>query len=170
MNEKEMKPFLFDAAMGYSYCKSKYEGSTMEKMLSEKYGLSYEKHLTEIKRIQNLCTYKENGVTKKRFGDKEEFLKWYFEKWSPDGSAVREYCGISEKDCKDLLHTKRAATRGQHLEVERRIPDDDYNTKNCILACYVCNNAKSDFMSKEEFKELIPGIQAFWESQRKKKN
>ena len=57
MNEKEMKPFLFDAAMGYSYCKSKYEGSTMEKMLSEKYGLSYEKHLTEIKRIQNLCTY-----------------------------------------------------------------------------------------------------------------
>lgn len=164
----EMKKFLFEAAMGYDYCKSCHKGSTMEEMLSE-YGLSYQKYLPEITRIQRLCTYNENGNKKIRFGNKKDFLEWYLKKWSLDGSAVCEYCGISEKECNELLNTQRKSTRGRHLEVERREPNLDYDSTNCILACYVCNNTKSDFMSEEEFRVLIPGIQAFWKSQRNKK-
>ena len=177
MDKKES--FLFEAAMGYEYCKKTqhYEGSTMEEMLKKKYGFSYNEYLDEIKRIQNLCRYKtkdgqQKEIYKIRFGHKENFLKWYFDHWSADGSAKCYYCGVTERECRETLGklTERATTRSQHLEIERLEPKGNYDSKNCVLACYVCNNAKSDFMSEEEFKELIPGIQAFWKSQREKQN
>ena len=128
MNENE-KNFLKDAAMGYDYCKKTkgYEGSSMEQMLS-KYDLSYKKYLTEIKRIQNLCTYKEEGVTKTRFGNKGEVLE------------------------------------GMHLEIERKIANGKYEESNCALICYVCNNAKSDFMEWREFEPLARNINEFWKN------
>lgn len=41
--------------------------------------------------------------------------------------------------------------RGKSLEVERKIPKKHYNLENCVLACYPCNNAKSDVFTAEEF-------------------
>ncbi len=166
MNENE-KNFLKDAAMGYDYCKKTkgYEGSSMEQMLS-KYDLSYKKYLTEIKRIQNLCTYKEEGVTKTRFGNKGEFLEWYFENWSGDNTTCA-YCGVSEKDCRDLFIKKgcsRDGKRGMHLEIERKITNGKYEESNCALICYVCNNAKSDFMEWREFEPLARNINEFWKN------
>ena len=32
---------------------------------------------------------------------------------------------------------------------------EDYTAENCKLACYYCNNAKSDAFEPDEFKEII---------------
>ena len=33
---------------------------------------------------------------------------------------------------------------------------------NCRLACHVCNNAKSDFFTVQDFKLIAKGINNFW--------
>ena len=38
-----------------------------------------------------------------------------------------------------------------------------YRSDNCKLACYVCNNAKSDFISPKDFKPIAEGINKFWQ-------
>ena len=53
----------------------------------------------------------------------------------------------------------RKGRRGINLEVDRIEPKELYSPKNCILACYPCNNAKSDVFSFEEFKEIGKIIQ-----------
>jgi 5-methylcytosine-specific restriction endonuclease McrA len=68
------------------------------------------------------------------------------------------YCGVTQGQI-DLLfeqkkiYTKRQDTRGRRLELERLKPNESYeNLDNLKLACYWCNNAKSDEFSMEEFK------------------
>ncbi len=38
------------------------------------------------------------------------------------------------------------------LEVDRIKPKDAYSEKNCVLACYFCNNDKSDVFDGEDYK------------------
>lgn len=70
------------------------------------------------------------------------------------------YCGIREEEIKALfdrgkIKTKRQFTRGRRLELERIEPKESYkNFNNLVLACYWCNNAKSDEFSAEEFKPI----------------
>ena len=41
-------------------------------------------------------------------------------------------------------------------------PENKYSKDNCRLACYICNNAKSDFLSAESFEPIARGINKFW--------
>jgi 5-methylcytosine-specific restriction endonuclease McrA len=45
----------------------------------------------------------------------------------------------------------RKGRRGFNLEVDRKNPKGKYSPNNCVLACYPCNNAKSDVFSHAEF-------------------
>lgn len=70
------------------------------------------------------------------------------------------YCGITQEEI-DLLfrqnkvYTKRSKTRGRSLELERVMPNESYEVlDNLKLACYWCNNAKSDEFSEEEFQQI----------------
>jgi len=167
MLNKELKNFLFDAAKGYDFCKSKYTGSTIKEMLESHYkNISYDKYLPEIERIKRLCKYKEGKREKIRFGDKEKFLNWYLKKWSENGSTTCAYCGVSEKDCAEFFTKNgfsRDGKRGLHLEVEQKNAKKGYNEENCELVCYVCNNAKSDFMELAEFEPVARTINTFWQ-------
>jgi 5-methylcytosine-specific restriction endonuclease McrA len=51
-------------------------------------------------------------------------------------------------------HYFRGGRRGKRLEVDRMISDQPYSPENCVLACYPCNNAKSDVFTYEEFVEI----------------
>ena len=86
------------------------------------------------------------------------------------------YCGVEEIDLKEYFKKentqyKKARPRGKFLEVERIKTTDgenEYTKENCALACYICNNAKSDFLSAHDFKPIAEGINKFWNDYLKK--
>lgn len=102
--------------------------------------------------------------TKKKFTPNfEDFYNWYLAR-----DRKCEYCGISEDEIKALLedkklHTKRIDTRGKKLEFDRKIADSNYDDlDNIVLACYWCNNAKTDTFTYEEFKEVGKTFAEIW--------
>jgi 5-methylcytosine-specific restriction endonuclease McrA len=77
------------------------------------------------------------------------------------------YCGIDEKDFfsiwGEFYGSKR---RGSTLEVDRKDNSRGYEIDNCVLACAVCNNAKSDKFSYDEFKRVGEVIKGIWQSRK----
>ncbi|MBF7047814.1 hypothetical protein IY804_06995 [Campylobacter volucris] len=50
------------------------------------------------------------------------------------------------------------------MQIERLDPDKGYNEENCVLACCICNNAKSDMINTENFKKYFgKHIKSFYE-------
>jgi len=79
-----------------------------------------------------------------------------------------DYCGIEEKDFIPLWGVFYT-TRGFRLEVEHK--DNDrrgYTLENCVLACPICNNAKSNKFSYEEFKRVGDVIKEIWQQKARK--
>lgn len=63
---------------------------------------------------------------------------------------------------KGVISSKKTSFSGE-LQIERKDSDGDYCDDNCEFACVICNNAKSDMISAEEFKAFfVPGIQEYW--------
>ena len=92
-----------------------------------------------------------------------EFIEFYKEK-------VEErkcfYCGTTEAEIlklrgKGLIKTKR--NRGKQMEIDRKNSNMEYSKQNIVLACYWCNNGKSDEFSMEEFKAVGKEIRKIWE-------
>jgi len=71
------------------------------------------------------------------------------------------YCGIAEGDFIPIWG-EFYKDRGKRLELERRDNKKGYSEKNCVLACAICNNAKSDKFSYEEFKRVGRAIKKIW--------
>lgn len=101
---------------------------------------------------------------------KEKFEKIFplkeFEKMTKDETTC-SYCGISLDQIKALgenkkLNNKRSDTRGYTLEIDRMLPNLEYSEENCCMACYWCNNAKTDEFSPMEFKPIARGINEIW--------
>jgi len=76
------------------------------------------------------------------------------------------YCGINENEIENLKNngqilTKRA--RGSTMEPDRLNSNKEYTFDNIVLACYWCNNAKTDeFTFKESIDFLGPSIKTIW--------
>lgn len=116
-------------------------------------------------------------------GSFEAFLAWWCEKTHEDGIRKCWYCEVDEdtvraafaKDEKGecVISSKKRSFSGE-LQIERKDPDGDYCDNNCEFACVICNNAKSDMISAEDFtKFFVPGIKEYWEhieEEIKKKN
>jgi hypothetical protein len=88
------------------------------------------------------------------FGTYEDFKKWY-----DSEKKVCHYCRLTEEESQRLVRfvlkssrfpkdglPGRGTSRGVHLEIDRRKPgkNNKYSKANCVLACYFCNNDKSD--------------------------
>lgn len=106
---------------------------------------------------------------KNLFMNVEKFMKWYKEQ-----NQTCCYCGIHEDKLgtyfnHDNEQYKYARQRGKVLEIERVFTaikkPHEYEIDNCRLACYICNNAKSDFISAKSFKPIAKGINKFWVAQ-----
>jgi hypothetical protein len=112
-----------------------------------------------------------------QFEDWNEFYAWYKEQTISGDLCC--YCGVNQNDINNLNKTTnpmkrlQRKTRGNSLEIERvesfiyqnEIANNEnniYSAKNCRLACHVCNNAKSDFLTVTEFKPIAFGINQFW--------
>ena len=73
------------------------------------------------------------------------------------------YCGIKEEDFIRIWGKFYGGkTRGQKLEIDRRDNEKGYTLENCVLSCSICNNAKSDKFTDEEFKEVGKSIKQIW--------
>lgn len=76
------------------------------------------------------------------------------------------YCNISVPTIRFLIENKKLfkkSERGFNLELDRKSPNKEYSFENCVMACYWCNNAKTDEFDAEEFKAIGKAIQEIWE-------
>ncbi len=121
----------------------------------------------QIKRSNMLFDSKKGKEEFREFviAGKREFFAWF--RMQP---RICAYCGIEEQKLQRLfdhtvgnLSTKRR--RGRSLELERRdSKSNEYSARNCVLACYFCNNHKSDIISEEEHKlYFAPQIRKYLE-------
>ncbi len=80
---------------------------------------------------------------------------------------VCQYCKINDEHIAELANTGQIFTkrdRGFLMEIDRIRPNYEYTPDNVVLACYWCNNAKTDEFSEGEFINHIgPGIEKVWE-------
>jgi hypothetical protein len=89
-----------------------------------------------------------------------------FKSWCDSQDKVCVYCGVSEQVCQQIVLTGllrankfpkngrvyRDKERGMWLEVDKMEPIEKYSRNNCVLACYFCNNDKSDVFNYEQYK------------------
>lgn len=96
------------------------------------------------------------------FGTFQNFYKWY--KKEPQECY---YCHIKQDELDELwskeLISSKANKFSATLHIERLNSNEPYSRDNCRLACAVCNNAKSDMISEQDFREcFVEGIKKFY--------
>ena len=123
------------------------------------------KYTDEEKRASNRYSGIKSRVSKlddpyelSEYWSRESFIKWFIDE-------VKEccYCKCTEEELMEFYnykhnkdkveHEVKRIKRGKSLEIERK-KDTKYTEDNCELACYWCNNAKSDVFTYEEFKPI----------------
>lgn len=114
-----------------------------------------------------------------------ECLKW----WCKDGQRRCYYCGIDESTSMKvfsavndgmelpLLQSKKPAWKKGSLQIDKKDPHPikgkdvygnasakGYGKENCVFACVLCNNAKSDLIGANDFKHFFGGkIKEYWD-------
>lgn len=94
---------------------------------------------------------------------REKFIEWFEKSNYHEGCC---YCGTTNETSKKIYDSQTIskirpdATRGEkrmhRLELERIDPNEPYdNLENLAWACHWCNNAKSNFFTKDEFHPTI---------------
>jgi 5-methylcytosine-specific restriction endonuclease McrA len=89
--------------------------------------------------------------------DAHKFYEWY------DAQLERQiqnchYCRLPGDTGIHYGKRFREGKRGKNLEVDKKDNAKPYSPGNCVLACYPCNNAKSDVFSYEEFLKIGDAI------------
>jgi len=109
--------------------------------------MSNRRHLYSIyQRIKNNCCEQWQANPK-------SFYEWY-ENQEKKQKGLCHYCELPGNTEDIYKRHFRYGRRGLRLEVDRKEYDQSYSPSNCVLACYPCNNAKSDVFLYEEFLEI----------------
>ncbi len=61
----------------------------------------------------------------------------------------------------------KKSTRGWTLEIDRKDSNYEYTKDNTVMACYWCNNAKTDEFTEKEFQRIGKVIKEIWEERLK---
>ena len=85
--------------------------------------------------------------------DSKAFYEWYWRTKEAQKSNCK-YCNLPGNTTEHYGKTFRKGNRGSRLEVDRQDNTKPYSPENCVLACYPCNNAKSDVFSSQEFEVI----------------
>jgi hypothetical protein len=121
----------------------------------------------EIRKIGSYYNSKKNTKADENnlceFSTFREFYDWYQkqpEKCHYCETPASTLQKLFDKQ-KPILKTKRL--RGYSLEIERIDSKSNiYSKTNCVLACYFCNNHKSDIISADDFKKYFaPSIREY---------
>lgn len=105
---------------------------------------------------------KNNNKVNTQWKDERSFIEWYLD----EAKKGCHYCNIPQGEVKSVyghLFKKGKGKRGRWLEVERtNSKNKSYDWINCVLACYPCNNAKSNVFTEAEFVEIGKAIKIEW--------
>lgn len=80
------------------------------------------------------------------------------------------YCKITKSEIEKLgenLKLNKKSFRGWTLEIDRLNSNFEYYPKNCVMACYWCNNAKTDEFTESEFLKIGETINKIWQNRLK---
>jgi 5-methylcytosine-specific restriction endonuclease McrA len=77
------------------------------------------------------------------------------------------YCGIEELDFTKLWGKFYGGRKREKLEIDRKDNRPEYDIEYCVLACPICNNAKSDKFTYEEFKKVGNVIREIWQERKR---
>ncbi len=79
------------------------------------------------------------------------------------------YCGIPEDEFYQIWGGPfyGGFKRGHRLEIDRKANSLGYEIENCVLACSVCNMAKSDRFSYDEFRKVGEVISQIWQNRKR---
>lgn len=95
--------------------------------------------------------------------------------WREQAPKKCYYCSLPEFALFELHNqpchiNKRYPQRGKSLEIDRKHPKLPYtDLQNLVLACYWCNNAKTDTFTASEFLIIGQTIKIIWESRLNRK-
>lgn len=97
--------------------------------------------------------------------DKRQLRNKLYER---DGTKCH-YCEIEEAEFCGIWGDTfyGGIKRGRKLEIDRIDNDGEYSLDNCVLACALCNMAKSDKFTYEEFKGIGVAIEKIWRTRKK---
>jgi len=86
------------------------------------------------------------------------FMNW----WEQQGSSCG-YCSITQAELHEIvvnrrdnltLNNKTKRSKGT-LEIDRKNPSLGYTLDNMLLCCPLCNNAKSNLIEEESWREIF---------------
>ena len=107
--------------------------------------MNHKKLYSTYKRVkENCCEEWEHSAV---------FYKWYDDEVKKQDELCH-YCSLPGDTNKYYGTTFRNGNRGSRLEVDKKDNKKPYSPSNCVLACYPCNNAKSDVFTYEEFLKI----------------
>ena len=122
-----------------------------------------------FQRYQELNNLYNNEERQNIFNEPDEIVNWFVTKNSQCG-----YCGVSQEELHEIvglrkgnltLNGKKKRSKGT-LEIERLNPalENGYQFGNIILACPLCNNAKSNLIDETNWRILfVPAMREYYE-------
>jgi len=118
-------------------------------------------YIYKAKTIESLRRTYYNKKAQIDFKTFQDFKKWYDLQ-----RKACHYCGVKEAVLQQLvtlekLTSKRFPKRGRWLEIDRMKPNENYSADNCVLACYFCNNDKSDVFDEKQYFEFFQNRAAY---------
>ncbi|WP_052768375.1 hypothetical protein [Campylobacter lari] len=122
---------------------------------NEEYDKLYKKMQSSLKDLKSRYrSTKRRNDNKEPFGSARKFISWYKKQ-----EKECYYCKIAQSDIANLFKNKLITSKkpsfNSSLQIERLDPDKGYNEENCVLACCICNNAKSDMISASDFEKYF---------------
>ncbi|WP_375577663.1 hypothetical protein ABWH96_11430 [Marivirga tractuosa] len=161
VNLSSFKAFEYDDS-DFDSCLRAYQESKGENIFTETATIEdLDNAITEwYTQYSKLIPEFKNEFKEKKLISESDFIKFYKE---DEVDRYCEYCKITESEISSLIdskkiHTKRLATRGRFMEVDRIKPNEGYVKGNLAHSCYWCNNAKTDEFNAEEFKPIGEAI------------
>jgi 5-methylcytosine-specific restriction endonuclease McrA len=132
--------------------------------------------------IEDIQKIRSKFTEKRKIGfnnDFKAFYEWYISQEQKCG-----YCGISQDELYEIFkekhilpylesdreYQKNPKRSSGTLEIERLDSSVSYNPSNLILACPLCNNAKSNLIDEKSWRDLfVPAMRKYYEKLLNKK-
>lgn len=101
--------------------------------------------------------FSSNAERKKGFKSFKAFYRHLFGNGFAPDKAKCHYCGITQEEITAIFKNRFIKSKkfSPTMNIERLNSNEGYTQKNTVLACPLCNNAKSDMISAEDFKEYF---------------